>query len=87
MTEIMKVYDIINYIRRYIFKNDIPNFANFPYFEYNNLMYVIINGLNGSVIKDDIIYVNFYKIFIIKNDNLYQIFIEFDDLIEPVGPV
>jgi hypothetical protein len=50
-------------------------------------MYVIINGLNGSFIKDDIIYVNFYKIFIMKNDNLYEIFIEFDDLIEPVGPL
>ena len=87
MTEIMKVYDMINYIRRYILKNDISNFAHFPYFKYANLLYIVINGLNGGVIKDDIIYLNNYKIFIMKTDNLYEIFIEFDDLIEPIGPL
>ena len=85
---IIDVYDMINYIRRYILKNDIPNFAYFPYFEYENLFYVIINGLKGgAIIKNDIIYLNNYKIFIMKTDNLYEIFIEYDDLIEPIGPL
>ena len=33
-TGIIAVYDMINYIRRYISNNDVPNFAYFAYFEY-----------------------------------------------------
>lgn len=84
---IIAVYDIINYIRRYILKNDIPNFAHFPYFEYDNLLIIILNGLNeNGFIENDIIYLNYYKIFLINNNN-YEIFIEFNDLIEPTGPI
>ena len=88
---IIQVYDMINYIRRYISNNDIPNFANFPYFEYENLLDIILNGLRGlnGYIENDIIYLNYYKIFIINNNNLniYEIFIEFNDLTEPLGPL
>ena len=85
---IIEVYDIINYIRRYILKNDVPNFAYFPYFEYDNLLVIILNGLNGSgYIENNIIYINYYKIFITNNNNYYEIFIEFNDLTEPKGPI
>lgn len=84
---IIAVYDIINYIKRYISKKDIPNFAYFPYFKYENLLYVILNGLSGAIIENEIIYLNYYKIYICQNDNLYEIFIEFNDLIEPIGPL
>ena len=85
---IIEVYDIINYIRRYILKNDIHNFAYFPYFEYENLLVIILNGLNGNgYIENDIIYINYYKIFITNNNNNYEIFIEFNDLTEPTGPI
>jgi hypothetical protein len=50
-----------------------------------------LNGLmynNGyGYIENNIIHINFYKIYIIKNNNLYEIFIEFNDLIEPIGPI
>jgi hypothetical protein len=84
---IIAVYDIINYIRRYVINNDIPNFAYFPYFEYDNLLYVILNGLTGAIMENKIIYLNFYKIYICQNENLYEIFIEFNDLTEPKGPI
>lgn len=84
---IIKVYNMINYIRRYILNKDINNFAYFTYFDYDNLLYVLSNALKGAIIEDDIILINFHKIFIIKKDNLYQIFIEFNDLIEPIGPI
>jgi hypothetical protein len=84
---IIEVYDMINYIRRYLLKNDVPNFSSFPYFEYDNLIYVILNGLNGGIIENNIIYFNYYKIYINQNDNLYEIFIEFNDLTEPTGPI
>jgi hypothetical protein len=85
---IIEVYDIINYIRRYILKNDVDNFAYFPYFEYENLLVIILNGLNGNgYIENDIIYINYYKIFITNNKNNYEIFIEFNDLTEPTGPI
>jgi hypothetical protein len=48
---------------------------------------VLSNALKGATIVDNIILVNFHKIFIIKQDNLYEILIEFNDLIEPVGPI
>lgn len=79
---------MINYINRYISnKDNINNYAYFPYFDYENLLYVLSNALKGATIVDDIILINFYKIFIIKQDNLYEILIEFNDLIEPVGPI
>jgi hypothetical protein len=86
---IIDVYDMINYIRRYTSNNDIPNYANFQYFEYDNLLDVILNGLSGrGFIENDIIYINFYKIFITNNNNdNYEIFIEFNDLTEPTGPI
>jgi hypothetical protein len=84
---IIEVYDMINYIRRYISNNDINNYAYFPYFDYENLLYVLSNALKGATIVDNIILVNFHKIFIIKQDNLYEILIELNDLIEPVGPI
>ena len=85
---IIKVYNMINYINRYISnKDNINNYAYFPYFDYENLLYVLSNALKGATIVDDIILINFYKIFIIKQDNLYEILIEFNDLIEPVGPI
>ena len=85
---ISKVYNMINYINRYISnKDNINNYAYFPYFDYENLLYVLSNALKGATIVDDIILINFYKIFIIKQDNLYEILIEFNDLIEPVGPI
>jgi hypothetical protein len=84
---IIEVYDMINYIRRYISNKDINNYAYFPYFDYENLLYVLSNALKGATIVDNIILVNFHKIFIIKKDNLYEILIEFNDLIEPVGPI
>lgn len=84
---ILAAYDIINYIRRYLLKQDIANFAIFPYFEYDNLLYVVLNGLNGGIIENNIIYVNYHKIYINENNNLYEIFIEFNDLIEPTGPL
>ena len=88
-TGIIDVYDMINYIRRYTSNNDIPNYANFRYFEYDNLLDVILNGLSGrGFIENDIIYINFYKIFITNNNNdNYEIFIEFNDLTEPTGPI
>ena len=88
-TGIIDVYDMINYIRRYTSNNDIPNYANFRYFEYDNLLDVILNGLSGrGFIENDIIYINFYKIFITNNnDDNYDIFIEFNDLTEPTGPI
>ena len=86
---IIDVYDMINYIRRYTSNNDIANYANFPYFEYDNLLDVILNGLSGrGFIENNIIYLNFYKIFITNNnDDNYEIFIEFNDLTEPKGPI
>jgi hypothetical protein len=86
---IIEVYDMINYIKRYILKNDIPNYAIFSYFKYDNLLIIILNGLCGrGFIENDIIYLNFYKIFIINNNNdNYEIFIEFNDLTEPKGPI
>ena len=85
---IIATYDIINYIRRYIIKNDIPNFAHFPYFEYDNLLIIILNALNEKgFIENDIIYLNFYKIILINNNDNYEILIEFNDLIEPTGPI
>ena len=88
-TGIIDVYDMINYIRRYTSNNDIPNYANFRYFEYDNLLDVILNGLSGrGFIENDIIYINFYKIFITNNNNdNYEIFIEFNELTEPTGPI
>jgi|694.fasta_scaffold09297_4 hypothetical protein len=86
---IIEVYDMINYIKQYILKNDIPNYAIFSYFKYDNLLIIILNGLCGrGFIENDIIYLNFYKIFIINNNNdNYEIFIEFNDLTEPKGPI
>jgi len=85
---IIEVYNMINYIHKYISnKDNINNYAYFPYFDYENLLYVLSNALKGATIVDDIILINFYKIFIIKQDNLYEILIEFNDLIEPVGPI
>ena len=90
-TGIIAVYDMINYIRRYMSNNDVPNFAYFAYFEYDNLLYNILNGLmynNGyGYIENNIIHINFHKIYIIRNDNLYEIFIDFNDLTEPTGPI
>ena len=38
---IIEVYNMINYIHKYISnKDDINNYAYFPYFDYDNLLYV-----------------------------------------------
>ena len=61
------------------------------FFLIKYLLDIILNGLRGlnGYIENDIIYLNYYKIFIINNNNLniYEIFIEFNDLTEPLGPL
>ena len=52
---------------------------------------MIGNGLmynNGyGYVENNIIHINFHKIYITRNDNLYEIYIEFNDLTEPTGPI
>jgi nitrate reductase gamma subunit len=83
---ILRVYEIINYIDRYIKHNVGVNFAYFAYFPYPNIIDVISNQLRGIIINDVII-INNYYIYIIQNVNIYEIYIVENELIVPKGPI
>ena len=87
--EILKIYNIIDYIKLFI-SNDvvIPNIKQFDYFNYENLINVISNGLTNSTYKNNIISIDDYEI-IVDNieDTYYEItIIKNIDLYEPKGP-
>jgi hypothetical protein len=87
--EILKIYNIIDYIKLFI-SNDvvIPNIKQFDYFNYENLIDVISNGLTNSTYKNNIISIDDYEI-IVDNieDTYYEItIIKNIDLYEPKGP-
>jgi hypothetical protein len=87
--EILKIYNIIDYIKLFI-SNDvvIPNIKQFDYFNYENLIDVISNGLMNSTYKNNIISIDDYEI-IVDNieDTYYEItIIKNIDLYEPKGP-
>ena len=86
MTEIFQIYD---YINRYITSNEGLNFVNFPYFGDPNIIYNISNLLYSSIIIDDVIIVKNYYIYIINNNdlNIWTIYIVDNELVPPSGPL
>ena len=87
--EILKIYNIIDYIKLFISNVVvIPNIKQFDYFNYENLIDVISNGLMNSTYKNNIISIDDYEI-IVDNieDTYYEItIIKNIDLYEPKGP-
>lgn len=88
MTTILKVYEIIDYINRYINTNEmINNTMKFKYFKYDNLLDVISNGLNGTI-ENNIILIKNYDISIMNiNNDIYLVEIIDNTLVEPTGPI
>jgi len=87
-TTILKVCDMIKYINFYMMNNTLPNIKQFNYFEYENLINVISNGLTNSTFKNNIISIDDYEIIIDTYINRYYeiTIIKNIDLYEPKGP-
>jgi hypothetical protein len=86
--EILKVYKMIDYIKDYVNDNAIANIKRFNYFNYDNLIAVIANGLTNSSYKNNIISIEDYEIIIDNEDNKYYeiTIIKNIDIYEPKGP-
>jgi hypothetical protein len=83
---ILRVYEISTYIDKYIKTNEGMNFAYYPYFPYENILDVISNHL-GGIIRDNVLIINNYYIYIVQNNNIYEIYIVDNELIVPKGPI
>lgn len=83
------IFEIVDYINRYITTNQGCNFVSFKYFEEPNIITIINNQLYNSIIIDDVIIINNYYIYIINNKDLdiWTIYIVDNELIPPSGPL
>ena len=86
---IIKVNNIVKYIKKFINNKEISNYKSFDYFEYDNLMTIMSNLLNGKYDKENnIIIINNYNVHIQNDNNMKLIIMIVDnELIEPSGPI
>lgn len=84
---INKMMEIVDYINNYI-ENKENNYKTFDFFYYNNFMLIMRNLLNAYYdIDNNCLILNNLYIYIIKNNDKYEIYINDNDLIEPKGPI
>lgn len=84
---INKMMEIVDYINNYI-ENKENNYKTFDFFYYNNFMLIMRNLLNAYYdIDNNCLILNNLYIYIIKNNDKYEVYINDNDLIEPKGPI
>lgn len=85
---IIKMMEIVNYINDYMENREYDNYKTFDFFNYNNFNIIMQNLLNATYdIETNCFILNNLHIYICKNNNKYEVYINDNDLIEPKGPI